>query len=347
MSEVWSVKADDIKESTVRLLKLTGFEPPAGSRVLIKPNLVEPRPPSTGVTAHPEIVAGIIEYLRALANYDIVLGEGSSAFLKNSVDTFKVCGYEPLLARYGVPFLDLKHQPSVKKRIDGRTVEIAKPALEADVVVSVPVLKVHQNTTLTLGLKNMKGCVTDGEKNRFHTIDLDQAIVDVNRFLKVGLCVMDAVVGIRKGTCVSGEPLNLGMILAGMDVVAVDAVSAALVGLEPGSIRHIALAERCGLGVAELGRIEFHGTGSRKRATAEPLSLAKFEGVRDAGACSACAAALVVALEKLRAVPKVPILVGPHKDGEGLLVGKCPRGRGKRVPGCPPKALDILKGLKG
>lgn len=346
MSEVYSVQAEDLKDSTFKLLLRLGIEPPKRSRILIKPNLVEPKTPDTGVTTHPEIVAGIIEYFQRVGSYEIVVAEGSSAYLSESGKIAELCAYPEMLKRYGVPFIDLKRSGFTEKVVYGRRVDVAKPALEADFIVTVAVLKVHQNTTLTLGLKNLKGCISDPEKRRFHTIDLDEAIVDVNSVLSAGLCVMDAVVGIRKGSCVSGEPFNLGLILAGDDTVAVDAVCSALIGMEPLSIRHIRLASERGLGEADLTRIRFRGAEPRKPVKPQSVRLDRFPKLHDAGACSACAGAVVVALDRLASEPSLPLFIGPHEGAEGLLVGKCPQGKGPRVKGCPPRALDIVKFLE-
>ena len=114
-NEIWRSYGTDYKEMTKRLLaqtelaehifSTTGKRPASSIRIGIKPNLVTPAPADFGGTTHPEIVAGIVEYLQGNGFSDLVIAEGSWVGDKTA-EAFEYCGYNALSEKYGVPLLD-------------------------------------------------------------------------------------------------------------------------------------------------------------------------------------------------------------------------------------------------
>ena len=106
--EILKIYGTDYRDMTKRLLAKAGLAAMIGDRsrrIGIKPNLVAPSPAQFGATTHPEIVAGIIEYLQEQGFSDIVIAEGSWIGDRTS-ESFEVCGYDELSRRYGEPLLD-------------------------------------------------------------------------------------------------------------------------------------------------------------------------------------------------------------------------------------------------
>ena len=136
---------------------------------------------------------------------------------------------------------------------------VARTAWEADVIVDVPVIKTHVRTGITCGLKNMKGVLPGDEKKRTHQLGLDRGIVDLNRVVKPHFTVVDAIVGMEGTWQVPEDSVRLGCIVAGSDVVSVDAVCATMAGFDVEQILHLQLAAQEGLGIAYLARIEVRG----------------------------------------------------------------------------------------
>ena len=106
-TEILAIYGKDYKDMTKKLLEeacLASRIPDKECRIGIKPNLVSPSDPSRGATTHPEIVAGIIEYLQERGFKDLVMLEGSWVGDKTE-DTARLCGYYDLSEKYGVEFL--------------------------------------------------------------------------------------------------------------------------------------------------------------------------------------------------------------------------------------------------
>ena len=317
--------------------------------VALKPNLVVPGPASLGATTHPEVVEGIIKYLKDFGVGDIKIIE-SSWIGDSTKRAFKDCGYLGLSKEYDVPLIDLKDDDCTA--LDGRGLEIdvCNEALNTDFLINVPVLKAHCQTRLTCCLKNLKGCIPDSEKRRFHTIGLHKPIAQLNALIKTGYSVVDGICGdltFEEG----GNPMVSNRIIAGRDPVMIDSFCATLIGYRPEEIKHLVYAKELGLGeffTSETKLLELNvhdkpvNTAKSSRAAERYADLI----VADS-ACSACYSALVYALHRVggRTSGKEKFYIGQGfkgKTGKGQGIGNCSKGFDKCVPGCPPKALDIV-----
>ena len=125
-------------------------------RIGIKPNLVAPMEAYWGGTTHPEVVAGIVEYLQEKGFSNLVIMEGSWVGDKTS-ESYEVCGFKSLCEKYNVPFLDMQKEKGAPVQCGDMTLNICKSVLDLDFLINVPVLKGHCQTKITCALKNMKG----------------------------------------------------------------------------------------------------------------------------------------------------------------------------------------------
>jgi uncharacterized protein (DUF362 family) len=136
-----------------------------------------------------------------------------------------------------------------------KKVKVAKTALES-VLISVPKLKIHRLATVTLGIKNMMGALAS--KGSMHNGRLNENIADLASLLRPSLTVIDGIIA-GEGHETSGNPVKMDLVIAGTDPVAVDAVGAAVMGIQPTEVEHLVLAERKGLGTCRLENIEVIG----------------------------------------------------------------------------------------
>ena len=131
-----------------------------GKRVLIKPNAARVAFPGQGVTTHPLVVEAIIDYLREEGASDIVIGE-SCIFGVNPEEAFRTTGMKEVSQKEGVELIDLDQGDPVEIAISrGKLLKKIKvPALlkNFNFIVSIPVMKTHMHTQVTLSIKNMKG----------------------------------------------------------------------------------------------------------------------------------------------------------------------------------------------
>ena len=124
--QIYQIYGTDYREMTKELLKRAKLKkriPHKNCRIGIKPNLISPTEACYGATTHPEIVAGIIEYLQERGFFNLVMLEGSWIGARTS-EAVKVCGYESLSQRYGVPFIDTQQDEAVRCDCAGMPIEI-------------------------------------------------------------------------------------------------------------------------------------------------------------------------------------------------------------------------------
>jgi len=322
-------------------------------RVVLKPNLVVPSPADNGATTHPEIAEGVIRYLRDNGIADITIAEGAwvGASTKSG---FQGCGYQELADRWDVKLVDTKRDPVRKVRVRDMDLSLCRTTLDADFLINLPVLKGHCQTDMTCCLKNLKGCIPDSEKRRFHSMGLHKPIAILASALKPHLHIVDSICGdltFEEG----GNPVQSNRLLLGFDPVLLDSYGAALMGYRPDEIEHLRLAASYGAGRCCDNNTEIVelGAGNRPKVSPQGSRAAKRLGehIREDSACSACYAALIFALNKAggRRLGGEKINIGQGFQGkacEGAGVGNCTSGCSRYVPGCPPKAVDIVEFLQ-
>ena len=297
----------------------------------IKPNLVVAKPASSGATTSPDLVEAVIEYLYSRGFRRVYIMESSSVGV-DTVDAFAACGYEEVARRTGAQLVDLKRTRTVDVTVDGYRIAVFSRVLEVDYLINMPVLKAHCQTLITCALKNLKGCIPDSEKRRFHRLGLHEPIARLNRAVKSDFVIVDALCGdltFEEG----GSPVRMDRIVACEDPVAADAYCARLIGLDPQSVEYIRLAARYGVGRAEPVTVIESGEPDACSELPESGGLVArlTRDVHSKQACSACYGGLVHALYRLqewgaRRALNVDLYVGQGYRGvslEGFGIGNC------------------------
>lgn len=320
----------------------------------IKPNLVVSQPAPGGATTTPQIIAGIIEYLQSKGKKNMVILEGS--WVGDSTKrAFKACGYEDLSKRYNVPLIDTqKDSYQSYDAGDGVRINVCDEAMKIGYMINVPVLKGHCQTRMTCALKNMKGCIPNQEKRKFHTMGLHTPIAYLNKVLKTDLVVVDGLNGdltFEEG----GNPVQMDRIILGKDPVLIDTYVAELMGYTPKDVPYIELAQKLKIGEGNLDQANIVESGKKEGSKKIKVSrrvqqLSK--NVIENQACSACYGTLIHALDRLDEKGKLSkqtkIYIGQGYKGQkidGIGCGTCTGRFSKNIPGCPPRGKDIVEFL--
>lgn len=262
MPEVAIVKGTDPVESTVKALGMIGSDVDAvlsqGKPILVKPNYLNSKAPSTGITTDGRVVEGVVKFLRERRVRDVVVGEGSG--FGDTFEAFRVAGVDVVAERYGVKLVDLNRDEFVEvypsNPLSLKKVKVAKTVVES-VIISVPKLKLHRIAGVTLSLKNMMGALAS--KGVMHAgLSLNENIADLASVLKPSVSVIDGIIA-GEGHENSGNPVEMNLVIAGTDPVAVDSVGAAVMGVSPDCVKHLVLAEKKGLGTCRLEQITVVG----------------------------------------------------------------------------------------
>ena len=253
-------KDSDPYKATIKALNLVNddFTVNHDDRIVIKPNIVRLVPPEEGITTDARVVEAIIEHLKGRGVDDIVIAEGGNP---GTGKAFNKLGFKDLEERYGVGLVNLNKDKwelvQIPDAVALNEVKVAKTVLECDGIINVPKLKIHHMSQITLSLKNLMGVIVDNRGSVMHDM-IDEKIVDLASLFKPVLNVVDGIVGAEMDEVV-GDPVESNIVLAGVDMVSVDAVGSAVMGLDPGTIRHVQQAAMRGLGVAGLDRITVLG----------------------------------------------------------------------------------------
>ena len=206
-----------------------------------------------GATTHPEIVAGIIEYLQENGYGNIAILEGSWVGDKTT-EAYEVCGYRELTEKYQVPFWDMQKDKGIERDCRGMKLNVCERAANIDFLINVPVLKGHCQTKITCALKNMKGLIPNTEKRHFHAMGLHEPIAHLNAGLHQDFVVVDNICGdldFEDG----GNPVVMNRIWAGTDPVLIDSYVCQIMHYTTKDVPYIELAEKLGVGGTDLKKI--------------------------------------------------------------------------------------------
>jgi uncharacterized protein (DUF362 family) len=347
-------------------------------RVVLKPNLVTSGMLNTlpdGVVTPVETVESMITLLREHGCNNITIADGSVIHPDLKMDTanvFRWAGYNELSERLNVPLVDLNKGPFVTVNLEGSPVEIANLIMEADFLINLPVLKTHNQTVVSLGIKNLKGAISYESKKACHRHDLTRSIALLGRAVKVNLTVIDGSFGLQKGP-LGIDVHKMNIFVAGKDILEVDIVGSWLLGHDPAQVEYLRIYAELANRSLDLEELEV--LGEKIDNVAKPLEwiatwpkelMTRFniKGVNmeppDSTSCSGCMAGTVVAVVNSfktnagRNFGNIAIAMGRQKitDPEVrklICLGKCACETNSshpnivKVPGCPPSVKLMIE----
>ena len=355
-NEIYIKSGTEYKEMTKELLEQCDLAEQISSpdlQIGIKPNLVSPTEASWGATTHPEIVAGIIEYLQEKGFAKIAILEGSWVGDKTT-EAYELCGYRELSEKYQVPFWDMQKDTGVDRDCGGMALKICSSVEKIDFLINVPVLKGHCQTKITCALKNMKGLIPNTEKRRFHALGLHKPIAHLNMGIHQDFIVVDNICGdldFEDG----GNPVVMNRIWAGMDPVLIDAYVCQVMHYQTSDVPYVKLAEELGAGSADLSQAEiiFCEETAKKTLPKSRKVVELQDAVEEVESSSACYGYLIPALEMLKndglfekLDTKICIGQGYRGKTGKLGVGACTCRFEHNLNGCPPTENQIYEFLK-
>jgi len=356
-NQIIKIFGTEYKQMTKDILfasHLAEMIPDKSSRICIKPNLVVSKPAECGATTHPEIVAGIIEYLRTEGFENITIAEGCWLG-EEMADCFEKTGFSDLCREYGIPFIDINTLTSHIVDCGGMDLLVSDIVNDFDFLINVPVLKGHCQVKMTCAIKNIKGFVPNSEKRRFHALGITEPLGHLPAGIHQDFIVVDNICGdldFEEG----GNPFVRNCIMTAVDPVLVDSYVREMFRLLPEEVPYLQIAESLGVGSSDTSNADIISIGETSYDVELPRS-SKVLDVEYAAealdACSACYASLIPALMKLREEGLLGklrdrIAIGQaHRNKTGKLgIGKCTSQYETCIMGCPPDREKIYNELK-
>jgi uncharacterized protein (DUF362 family) len=234
-----------------------------GEKVLLKPNLLSGKTPDKAVTTHPEIVRAVVTLAQKAGG---IVSIGDSPGIGSAESVARKSGILSVAEETGCPFVPF--ETAVTIHPEGgkfQRFEVAQELLDADVIINLPKLKTHQMMGLTCGVKNMFGAIVGLRKPRLHLqAGTDKAffalmLLELCEALSPALTIVDAVVGMEGEGPGSGDPIQIGALLAGSHPQAIDTVATELVGMKPQQVWTQQQAIDTGRPYTELKQLELCG----------------------------------------------------------------------------------------
>lgn len=261
---------DTVHEAVKRGVDLIGgigrFVRP-GEEVLLKPNLVMKKRPEEAATTHPAVVQAVARLVQSAGGLVTIGDSPGGPYTGWMLDqVYRATGMTEVAERTGALLnRDLGEVTAEhpEARI-ARSLTLTAAAAKAGAIISLPKLKTHGQALFTGAVKNLFGTVPGMKKAEYHFKMTDpesfsDMLVDIARFLKPRLSVMDAVVGMEGAGPTAGTPSHIGLILVSASPFALDVAACTLVGIDPLEVPTIAAAHRRGIQEGSLEGIEVLG----------------------------------------------------------------------------------------
>jgi len=237
--------------------------------VLLKVNLIGPLPSDSAAVTHSEFVRALVRILKD-RNCNVWIGDSSGGAIAGVAPTaqaFKVSGYVKVAEEEGAEIKNFDREGVVAVRPESQceeTMYIAKPMLDADVVINLPKLKTHSAQIFSGAVKNVFGCIPGLRKARYHKMAPDSSsfgeiICDIHRATKIQLHIMDGILAMQGEGPTAGSVYQAKKILVSEDPLALDAVAAKMLGIEIEDVPILETARKRNLGESFLKNITLAG----------------------------------------------------------------------------------------
>jgi len=380
------VKFDGSLDSLRKAIELCqGFKKlDRNDRILIKPNncFRHKIMPPYGMVTTSKIIDGVVQLLLEYGCKDISIGEGAIIGIFDELEPytkqgFKGTGIDKIAKIYGIKLIDFNEGAFHELDLGGVKVKVSGAALDTDFLINVPVLKTHFQAKVSLGFKNLKGCLSKDSKKRFHISKrLDTLICLLNEAIKSDLVIIDGIYMLERGPeTLVGVAHRKDLIIASPDVFECDVVGATILGVDPAQVDYLSEFAQRHSRSFDISTIQIKGGDIESlkeqlewqfEPDKELLTPAKITGLSapypGQTLCSACGATLALALSIFSkdnpgidfggAALYYGLGLSPEGDTQKvLLYGDCAIKHNKglqnaiKIEGCPPTLTKTLLAL--
>lgn len=223
-----------------------------GQRVLLKPNLLTGARPTKECTTRPELVYCVAKLVQAAGGKPFL---GDSPAFGSAHGVAKANGLLTWAKKLDLPIVELhgKRYSLEQQTENFDNLLLSKEAMEADVVINLPKVKSHVQLTVTLGVKNLFGCVPGKMKAWWHMEAgkdrqrFAQMLVETAQAINPDLTILDGIIGHEGNGPSGGEPRHLGVLGASQNVYALDRAMLDILQVEPAQVPTVAASQRLGL----------------------------------------------------------------------------------------------------
>jgi uncharacterized protein (DUF362 family) len=233
-----------------------------GDKVLIKPNMIAPKPAACAVQTDPAV---IIELAKMLLDFGAKPFVADSPAWADTAACAEAIGIVEPLKKLDVPVRQLRKPVKCTLEHSGTKIGISSVALEADKIINLPKLKTHQQLVMTIAVKNIFGCVSGKAKAIWHYRkgatfdDFCTMLIDIYKLLGPVLTIIDAVVAMEGPGPIIGSPKKVGWMIASADPMAAEVICCDLIGIRSDELPLVRVAQKTHFGCTNRQNIEIVG----------------------------------------------------------------------------------------
>jgi uncharacterized protein (DUF362 family) len=251
--KAYLAQGEDVHQTLPEGLEFINWKKLIGrdDHVFVKPNFTFPCY-KEGVTTSPAVLIKLLTILADRASKVTIVESNGGNNIFTAEEAFKGHGIQDVCKDLGVEMINLSKEPTqfISEKVCGKTVKVEVPKLlqtQVDRFVSVPVLKVHAMTSVTISMKNLWGCYPDPMRCLYHD-NLDRKLALLTKLWQPSICVVDGIYALDGHGPMFGTPVNLNLLAVVNNPVVADALGARIMGFKPRTIDHVRVAEDFGLG---------------------------------------------------------------------------------------------------
>lgn len=247
----------DIDSSVQRCVDLIGgYSMKPNDEVIIKPNICSSKNPDGMVLTDYRIISSIVNQVKSHGN-NVVMVE-SDNISGVAVKRARESGFLDLCDELDVEFIDLSNDDYEEFPVAGTKLRLPRTVLDADYLINLPKIKTCGHTLVTLAIKNLYGVFQRKRKGKLHK-HLNEILPFLADTIRSDLIIVDGLTCMEGNGPIIGNPINLNILAAGTNPVAVDSICSRIMGYDPESIPHIDLTSKRGVGPTKLDEIEVVG----------------------------------------------------------------------------------------
>ena len=338
---------EDVKDNLKKLFNQISYQPKK-KKIFLKPNIVAPQPPETGVITHPLLISALVEIFQE-QGCEVVIGEGSSV-AQDTQKVFEMTDYSSIAKMYGIELINLDKAERIEHEWKYGKLKLPK-LIDTHEYINVAKMKTHIETKVSLGMKNQKGLLLPNDKRKFHLkYYLHEAVYELSKIVTPDLTIIDGIIALEgDGPGRAGDPVDMGLLIAGTDLIEVDNVAYRIMGFDKDEIDYIPPCEKIqilGLNIDEVKKI--FKKPKDKYASFKNIN---FYNMRACSGCIESFAGGFARADKTKFVKPITVLAGKEAElkshnNETICYGDCTKNFAAKhslphINGCPPKPIQV------
>lgn len=254
------VKVEEEVEAAINksIRLLGGLTIKRNHQVVIKPNVCYHKNLDNMIITDPRVLEAVLNIVKKRTTNIVVVESDSRSGTAD--ERLRKSGVMDLIEKCGVEFLNLSDDKTEEHDVDGLTLQIPKTVLKADFFINVPKVKTCniEHTFITIAMKNIFGVLANKKKPQLHK-KLTEILLFLNRTIRQNLIIVDGIVGMQGLGPIQGSPVDLKLIISGLNPVTVDAACCHIMGINPYAVEPLWKAYKAGIGEIDINQTQILG----------------------------------------------------------------------------------------